>query len=110
MASVMPDSYEVVMEHAKMAERERCIWLINLRADITRASIAKLRKDGTYTERCIWPPFKKVTFVAPKWERAARDLEAFVRALEVLADFIRKGYDKDDVISSNKPPAVGCSE
>lgn len=74
-------------------ERERCALLCEMRADISIASADRVRREGTFTVRAIWPPFKKVEHVAAKWEYNARVLEDVAKAFRVVADCIRKGYD-----------------
>jgi hypothetical protein len=84
-------------KRVKAEETERCALLCEMRGDIARASASKLRTDGTFTSRSIWPPFKLGTFVMPKWERAARDMEQVGEAFDMVAHCIRKGYDPRDL-------------
>lgn len=81
------------IEEAVRDETERCALLCEMRADISRASAAKIRKDGSYTTRAIWPPFKLMTYVMPKWERNALLFEDVARAFDVVAGGIRAGWD-----------------
>jgi hypothetical protein len=78
-------------------EAERCALLVTMRADISRESAAKLRREGTYTG---WFGSSRV---APKWEKAAQDLELVAHAFDVVADCIRKGYDPRDLKKTRKP-------
>lgn len=87
------EAYEAGEKFGRLDDTERCARLCQMRADISRASAAKVRRDGTFTVRMIWPPFKKREVVALKWEAAARDHDAVANAFEVVATCIRKGYD-----------------
>lgn len=87
--------HDSIVEEAVTAERERCAKLCILRGDISRESAKRLREAGTYTTRAIWPPFKKMTFVAPKWEASAQNFEGVGAAFDMVAECIRKGYDPD---------------
>lgn len=80
-------------------ERERCALLCEMLAARHQSNANRLRVAGTYTTRAIWPPLKKLTRVVPKWEQGARDIEACVRSLRVVASCIRKGFDPCDVLS-----------
>src|ERR1039457_3375714 len=73
MASLTEDELYAMERAHRADETERCAQLCTMRANISRASAAKLRRDGSYTVRCLWPLFQKRTHVAPKWENAARD-------------------------------------
>jgi len=81
------------LRDARADEVERCAQLVTMRANIARESAAKLRGQGVYTIRAIWPPFRKYMRVVPKWEKAAQDMEHVAHAFDVVADIIRKGYD-----------------
>jgi hypothetical protein len=87
------ETLDTEIASARKDEIDRCAQLCGMRADISRASAAKLRKDGSYTVRCLWPFMAKRTLVAPKWEDAAQDMESVAHAFDVVADCIRRGYD-----------------
>lgn len=87
------EAYEAGEKFGRLDDTERCARLCQMRADISRASAAKIRRDGSYTVRCIWPLFQLRTLIAPRWERAAQDHDAVANAFEVVATCIRKGYD-----------------
>jgi hypothetical protein len=92
------------VQDAVADERERCALLCEARGDISRASAAKVRKDGLYP---AW--FGVRMYVHPKWEKAARDLDSIAEAFDVVADCIRKGYDvrkEIDPRAQIKRPAV----
>lgn len=91
---------EELAQHTARAVRdeiERCALLVEMRADISRKSAAKLRKDGSYKTWSLWPPFKSVTLVAPKWERNASLFDDVARAFDVVAHGIRAGWDPRDL-------------
>lgn len=88
-------------------ERERCYLLCKMRGDISRASAAKLRKDGTFTTRSIWPPFKRVTCVFPKWEEAAHDLDLVAEAFYAVAKGIREGWDPRNIPGADEKVTIG---
>jgi hypothetical protein len=81
------------IDAAVTAERERCAWLCEELAGRWERSAAKLREDGSYTTRAVWPPGKKVTCVKPKWHQAALDTEAAAHGLRTVARGIREGWD-----------------
>lgn len=83
----------VLEREARRDETERCALLCEMRGAISRQSAARIRKEGTYTIRAIWPPFKKLERVAPKWERNASLLDDVAQAFDVVAKCIRLGYD-----------------
>lgn len=74
-----------------LAERERCASIAEDLAKHWEASAAKIRADGSYTVRALWPFGKKITCVRPGWERAARDVEAGVHGLRTVARLIKTG-------------------
>lgn len=89
---------EELEEHTALAvldERERCMRLCIMRADISRASAKRARDAGTYTAIAFGgrPFFRRVKHVAPRWESRARDYEAVARAFDVVATCISRGYD-----------------
>lgn len=79
-------------------ERERCALLCEQLAAIHQKSADRIRKEGTYTGRSIWPPFKRVTHVAPAAERGAKQIEGSVRSLRVIAGCIRLRYDPHEML------------
>jgi hypothetical protein len=119
MANLTEDELEVMERKARDDETERCAQLCTMRGDISRASAAKVRREGSisFYVRSIWPPFAKrlVTHTNPKWESAARDLDEVGRAFDVVADCIRKGYDPrkldpNEVVKINPwQPCAECS-
>jgi hypothetical protein len=73
-------------------ERLRCVDLAETLALVWERAAAKTRVEGTYTVRAIWPPFRKLKRVMPRYEQAARDIEAAVRGLrDAVVDPIRRG-------------------
>lgn len=93
-----------LLDDAVTDEVERCALLVTMRANIARASGKRIRDKGTFTTRAIWPPFKKVVCVMPKWEQAARDMEAVARAFDEVAECIREGYDPRDLEPERSDP------
>ena len=78
-----------------MKERERCARLNEALAEKFEASAARVRVAGSFNTRSLWPPFRKITVIAEKWDRTARDIEAAARSLRTVAHCIREGYDPD---------------
>lgn len=74
-------------------ERERCALLNEALAKIHEDNAQRIRKDGSYTVRALWPFWSKVVVVKPGWEREARVLEAAGRSLRVVARGCREGWD-----------------
>lgn len=97
MANLTEAELDEMIRQARADEIERCAQLCTMRGDISRKSAAKLRKDGSYTTWAVWPPFKTATFVAPKWEQAAKDCESVAHAFDMLARGIRAGWDPRDL-------------
>ena len=93
MADLSEDELYAMERAHRADETERCALLCEMRADISIVSADRVRKEGTFTARAIWPPFKKTTHVAPKWEYNAHLLEEVAKAFRVVANCIRKGYD-----------------
>lgn len=93
MSDLSEDELHKMIDDAVRDNTERCALLCEMRADISRASAAKIRKDGSYTTRAIWPPFKRMTYVMPKWERQALLFDDVARAFNVVAGGIRAGWD-----------------
>jgi hypothetical protein len=86
-------------------ERERCALNAEQLADIHEASAAKMRKDGSFVVRALWPFGKKVVCVRPAWENNARIIEAAAHGVRVVAAGIRSGYDP-----RVKPPETTAEE
>ena len=93
MANLTEDELSNMVSHAVQHERDRCARLNEALAARFEASAARIRLDGTYTTHALWPLFKKVTSVYPKWERAAKDVEACANSLRAVAKCIRAGYE-----------------
>lgn len=74
-------------------ERERCALLAETLAARWEASGARLRDEGTYYVRALWPPFKRVKCVTPRREQAAKDIEAAAHGLRTIAQGCREGWD-----------------
>lgn len=74
-----------------LAERQRCWDICQGLAEEWQASAARIRLEGSFTTRSLWPPFKKVTVVLPGWEKAARDIEAAVTGLRTIQILIGNG-------------------
>lgn len=72
------------------AERDRCANLVRDLAEIWAGTAAKVRKEGSFTTRSLWPPFKKVTVVRPGWERYAVQVDDAVAGLRVLEKVVRE--------------------
>lgn len=92
-------------------ERERCIAVVKLRADIARDSAKTLRQRGSFPswEFNLWPPrARRVTVVAGKWEQAARNQEAYAHSLDVVCDIIVKGFDPRKPNPKMTFPCKGC--
>lgn len=86
--------YQTTLAETKANERKRCADLVRARAEIAREAAAGLRKDGTYSGQSLhltWPFVRNVPCVAPRWERAARDQEAFAEALDFVRQAILDG-------------------
>lgn len=67
------------------AERDRCVGMVATMAEIWTGIAAKVRKDGSFTVRELWPPpFKKVTVVRPGYERYAAQVDDAVAGLRTL--------------------------
>lgn len=81
------------IDEAVAVERERCAWLCEELAVRWERSAAKLRKDGSYDTRAIWPPGKRITCIKPRWKQAALDTEAAAHGLRTVARGIREGWD-----------------
>lgn len=84
------------IDYAVKDERERCVWLCEQLAERWERSAAKLRADGSYTTRAIYPLFKKVTCIKPNWRKAADDIDAAVHGLRTVARGIREGWDSKE--------------
>jgi hypothetical protein len=81
------------MAEAVAKERERCALLAEALAFVWERSARKMRERGTYTTRALWPPLKKMTFVAPAFERAAKDIESAAKGLrDAVVVGIRAGW------------------
>jgi hypothetical protein len=91
------DDYNEAWEAGERAGRrdeiERCAMLCTMRGDISRETAKRLRAEGSYTTRAIWPPFKKSTHVHPKWEKNAEWFDLVAKAFDTLARGVRLGWD-----------------
>lgn len=76
-------------------ERERCASIADALAHLWEQSASKIRADGTFHTRAIWPPFKKTAVVRHAWEKTARDIEAAARGLRQVSRLIREGAELD---------------
>lgn len=72
---------------------ERCALLNEQLARIFEVRAAKLRAEGSYTTRALWPFGKIVTVVMPRFERAAQTREDTARSLRIIAGGCRAGWD-----------------
>lgn len=106
----MPKAREALaqsdIDDAVKDERERCAWLCEELAGRWERSAAKLRVDGSYTTRALWPPFKEVKCIKPNWEKAADDVDAAVHGLRTVARGIREGWDSEERPRSRMAAAV----
>ncbi len=68
-------------------ERDRCEAICADLENRWRQSAQRLRRDGTW--KTGWP-FRS-TFVAPKWEQAAKDTEAAADGIAAIRKLIRSG-------------------
>lgn len=112
MSNLTEDELHEMITKAVERERERCARLMELRAAITEGSAAKLRAEGTFSGSEFslrWPFIRSVPCIGYKWERAARDLDAFAQAMHVMAKCIRLGYDPDTLLSPKKKK-INCAE
>ncbi len=91
------EAYEDGEKHGRRDEAERCRLLVKMRGDMARVAAKKLRADGSFSLRALWPPFKKYTRVAPTWEKAARDMDAVADAFDAVARGIALGWDPRDL-------------
>jgi hypothetical protein len=73
------------------AERDRCARICDELATNWETSAARIRAEGTFTTRAIWPPFRKTTCVFPGWEKAARDIEAAAHGVRAIESYIKSG-------------------
>lgn len=80
-------------ERHRRDETERCALLCEQLAAIHKAGAAKVREDGSYFVRALWPPFKRLKVVRPGYEREAQVRDAAVYSLTTIAKCIRAGYD-----------------
>lgn len=75
-------------------ERQRCAKFVTALSLHWFALAAKIRAEGTFYVREIWPPpFKKVPVVRPGWERQALQIEDAARGLRHLVDAIKDGRE-----------------
>lgn len=83
------------------AERERCACLAEDLAGRWERSAIKTREDGSFLGQSLWswPPFRSVPCVKPKWEEAAKGIEAAAHGLRTVARGIREGWDDPNRIS-----------
>lgn len=72
-------------------ERDRCALICETVAKNWERLAAETRAEGSYTTRAVWPPFKPVTFVMPKWERNASHLESAAAAMRLVKKHIESG-------------------
>lgn len=93
---------------ARADEAERCALLNEMLAGMHERSAAKIRKDGSFTVRAVWPLLKKHTVVSQRWEQRARDVEAAAHSLRTVAKCIREGFDPRTLPDSDgdKPPGA----
>lgn len=93
----MPKAREALaqsdIDEAVADERERCAWLCDQLAERWEASAAKLRVDGSFVVRALWPFGEPVTCVKPRWAQAAKDTDAAAHGLRTVARGIRAGWD-----------------
>lgn len=97
-------------------EAERCALLAEALAKRWERSAAKIRDQGTYYVRALWPPFKRIKCVTPRWEQAAKDTEAAAHGLRTIARGAREGWDPrklkdgdpDKPVSARPPGACYC--
>lgn len=112
MSDLSEDELHKMIDDAVRDETERCALLCEMRADIALVSATKIRTAGTFTARSIWPPFKKETFVAPKWEKAAQEMEAVAQAFNSVGHGCRAGWDPRKIKPDEKIkptfPCFGC--
>lgn len=76
------------------AERERCATLVNELATMWENTATHVEKEGTFTSRSLWPPFKKMTFVMKPWKQYADTLRAATEGLRMIHKGIVEGWEK----------------
>lgn len=76
---------------AVSVERERSAAIADDLAERWEKSAVNIRMDGTFYSRSLWPPFKRIATVRPRWEQSARDVEAGANGLRIVARLIRDG-------------------
>lgn len=77
----------MTLEEVVLVERKRCEGICANLEQRWRSTAAKTRRDGTWTTG--WP-FNR-TFVAPKWEQAARNIEAAADGISAIRKLIMDG-------------------
>src|ERR1700749_3000079 len=87
------EAWEQGAKAARADEAERCALLAEELAGRWALGAQRIRIEGTYYVRSLWPPFKRVAVVAPKWEKAARDVESAAHGLTSVARGCREGWD-----------------
>lgn len=114
MANLTEEELAEIVRRAVRDETERCALLVTTRGDISRRSAEKLRRDGTYSTWALWPLFKTVSYVAPKWAKQAEMFDLVGEAFDKVAECIRKGYDERkisrDLNAGIKFPCTRCTE
>lgn len=98
MNNTAPDPATLALfEHAGtppevQAERDRCVEWCERLARIFDDSAAKLRADGSFTTRSLWPPFKRVTVVHHNWEKIAVEKDNAANAVRALERAIKENW------------------
>lgn len=85
--SVVGDARLTLIER----ERERCAGICDALATQWEAGASRIRTEGSFNTRSIWPPFRKITVVAPRFEQVARDIEGAAGGVRSIAALIRNG-------------------
>lgn len=94
MAQLTEDEINVMIMEARLDERERCAVLAEALATHYEASAERLRREGSYTVRALWPFGKLVTCIRPQWEAGAIQREAAAHGLRnAIARGCREGWD-----------------
>lgn len=98
----------VTTHAARLDERERCSLLADALATRWERSARRLREDGSYWGQALWPPFRSVKLVRPKWEEAARGCEAGAHGLRTISRGCKAGWDPrkftDEGLVKSPPP------
>jgi hypothetical protein len=83
------DDYNEAWEAGAKHERERCALLAEGLALKWEASAKRMRTEGSYWGGWLW----RKRYVLPKWEKAARDIDAAAHGLRIIAMGCRGGWD-----------------